>query len=141
MNPRVTDNDQGEITVSLDDKELRGWSYANDTERRAKMLLAREYVEGYCDGKESTERRAEKWFNKACENQALRMVAEAGTNAIMATLKDRISTRLNDYLCEMKPGYDDSIVGFNEAWDIVRKAFDDAAALRIPVILAEDGTK
>jgi hypothetical protein len=36
---------------------------------------------------------------------------------------DRISTRLNDYLCEMKPGYDDSIVGFNEAWDIVRDFF------------------
>ena len=35
-------------------------------------------------------------------------------------IKSRIDTRLNDYLCEMKPGYDDSIVGFNEAWDIVR---------------------
>ena len=45
MNPRVTDNDQGEITVTLDGKELRGWSYKNDGERRTKMLLAREYVE------------------------------------------------------------------------------------------------
>jgi hypothetical protein len=26
-----------------------------------------------------------------------------------------------------KPGYDDSIVGFIEAWDIVRKALDEAA--------------
>src|SRR6266567_8188824 len=31
----------------------------------------------------------------------------------------RIDARLNDYLCEMRPGYDDSIVGFNQAWDIV----------------------
>jgi len=35
-------------------------------------------------------------------------------------IKDRIDARLNDYLCEMKPNYDDSITGFNEAWDIVR---------------------
>lgn len=50
MNPRVTDNDKDEITVSLNGKELRGWSYSTDDERRRKMLLAREYVEGYCDG-------------------------------------------------------------------------------------------
>ena len=50
MNPRLTDDDKGEITVSLDGKELRGWSYASDAERRAKMVQAREYVEGYCDG-------------------------------------------------------------------------------------------
>lgn len=49
--PRVTDDDSGEITVSLDGRELRGWSYANDGERRQKMLLAREY--GWCDGREA----------------------------------------------------------------------------------------
>lgn len=47
--PRVTDNDSGEITVDLDGRELRGWSYANDGERRAKITAAREYVEGWCD--------------------------------------------------------------------------------------------
>lgn len=47
MNPRVTDNDKDEITVSLEGKELRGWSYANDAERRQKMLMAREFVEGW----------------------------------------------------------------------------------------------
>lgn len=50
--PRVTDNDKGEITVSLDGRELRGWSYSSDDERRAKMLQAREYVEGWCDARE-----------------------------------------------------------------------------------------
>jgi hypothetical protein len=55
MQPRVTDNDHGEITVSLDGKELRGWSYKDDTERRTKMLVAREYVEGWCDGRDSCE--------------------------------------------------------------------------------------
>lgn len=53
MQPRVTDDDKGEITVALDGKELRGWSYENDDQRRAKMLLAREYVEGWCDGREA----------------------------------------------------------------------------------------
>lgn len=48
MNPRVADNDQGEITVSLNGKELRGWSYVSDIERRQKLLMAHEYVEGWC---------------------------------------------------------------------------------------------
>jgi hypothetical protein len=38
-------------------------------------------------------------------------------------LKARIDHRLNDYLSDMKEGYDDSITGFNEAWDIVRALF------------------
>jgi hypothetical protein len=46
----VTDNDAGEITVTTNGKEVRGWSYANDTERRVKMIYAREYVEGWYDG-------------------------------------------------------------------------------------------
>lgn len=51
--PRVIDNDSGEITVALDGKELRGWSYVRDDERRTKMFCAREYVEGWCDGRNS----------------------------------------------------------------------------------------
>ena len=48
--PRVIDNDDGEITVTLDGTELRGWIYADDNTRRQKMLMARDYVEGWCDG-------------------------------------------------------------------------------------------
>lgn len=51
--PRVSDNDAGEIAVTFNGKELRGWSYANDAERRTKMLAAREYVEGWCDGRDA----------------------------------------------------------------------------------------
>lgn len=47
MTPRVVDNDRDEITVTLDGKEIRGWSYADDAERRVKMLAAREFVEGW----------------------------------------------------------------------------------------------
>lgn len=49
--PRVIDFDDGEISVRLNGKELRGWSYKDDAERRIKMLCAREYVEGWCDGR------------------------------------------------------------------------------------------
>ena len=38
MDPRVTDNDKGEITVTLDARELRGWAYKNDAERRQKAF-------------------------------------------------------------------------------------------------------
>lgn len=95
MQPKVIDNDKDEITASLGTIEIRSWSYANDTERRAKMLQAWEYVGGWGDGAEATQQR----------------------------LKNTIDIRLNNCLCEMKEGYDDSIVGFNEAWDIVRGAF------------------
>lgn len=44
----------------------------------------------------------------------------------LAKMKERLDVRLNNCLCEMKPDYDDSIVGFNEAWDIVRKSFSEA---------------
>lgn len=46
--PTVIDFDDGEISARLDGKELRGWSYKDDAERRQKMLQAREYVEGWC---------------------------------------------------------------------------------------------
>jgi hypothetical protein len=55
MTPKVSDDDRGEITVSLAGKELRGWSYANEAERRQKMLMAREYVEGYADASSTLE--------------------------------------------------------------------------------------
>lgn len=94
MNPKVTDNDKGEITVSLDGRELRGWSYVTRGEQREKMLAAHEYAEGWHNG--------------------------------LSRMHERLGLLLNNCLCEMKPDYDDSIVGFNEAWDIMRKAFAEA---------------
>ena len=52
MTPRVTDNDRDEITVTLDGKEIRGWSYADEAERRVKMRAAREFVEGWLQATE-----------------------------------------------------------------------------------------
>ena len=49
MQPRVTDNGRGVVIVTLDGRQLRGWSYQNDDERRLKMRIAREYVDGWMD--------------------------------------------------------------------------------------------
>lgn len=54
---------------------------------------------------------------------------ELNTLAVLQQLKASIDTRINDLLCETKPGYDDSIVGINDAWDVVRKACDLYIAL------------
>lgn len=40
-------------------------------------------------------------------------------------IKDKIDSNLNNYLCDMKPNFDDSITGFNEAWVIVSKIFKE----------------
>src|SRR5690606_1971618 len=45
--PRVVDNDKDEVTVTLAGKEIRGWSYRDEAERRVKMLAAREFCEGW----------------------------------------------------------------------------------------------
>jgi hypothetical protein len=63
-----------------------------------------------------------------------REFAEAAVKALneraelVAALRDSISIRMNAHLVEMEEGYDDSIVGFNEAWDVVRKALDDSVS-------------
>jgi dTDP-D-glucose 4,6-dehydratase len=53
--PRAIDNDKYEITVMFDGTALRSWLYFNDTERRIKMLCARTYIEGWCDGRNEDE--------------------------------------------------------------------------------------
>ena len=45
--PRITDNDAGDITATVTGKEIRGWSYKDDAERRTKMLMAHEFAEGW----------------------------------------------------------------------------------------------
>jgi len=45
--PKIIDNDRDEITAELDGKEIRGWAYDNDDERRVKMAKAREFAEGW----------------------------------------------------------------------------------------------
>lgn len=48
--PKIIDNDRDEITAVFGGKEIRGWSYKDGDERRAKMKMAHEFVEGYGQG-------------------------------------------------------------------------------------------
>lgn len=57
MTPRVIDNDRDEITVTLDGKEIRGWTYDTEDTRRTKMLAAREFVEGWFQATEYADER------------------------------------------------------------------------------------
>ncbi len=57
---------------------------------------------------------------------ALAGTASSNSRDGIAALKSRIDLRLNNHLVEMEAGYDDSITGFNEAWEIVVKAFGEA---------------
>ena len=47
------------------------------------------------------------------------------TKSELQRLKDRFDTIFNNVLCDMKPGWDDSIEGFNKAWDIARDIFKE----------------
>ena len=46
MKYEVIDDDASEIFVKVGNLIVRSWMYHNDSERRIKMLCAREYVEG-----------------------------------------------------------------------------------------------
>lgn len=45
--PRIIDNDAGEITATVNGKEVRGWSYKDGDEQRIKMRMAHEFAEGW----------------------------------------------------------------------------------------------
>jgi hypothetical protein len=60
----VTDNDRNTISITLNGKELRAFYYYDESERRMKMLMAREYVEGWCDGSRAVEQLVEVAFEK-----------------------------------------------------------------------------
>lgn len=45
--PRIIDNDQGDITATVAGQQVRGWSYNNDDERMVKMSRACEFAEGW----------------------------------------------------------------------------------------------
>jgi hypothetical protein len=51
--PRITDNDAGTITATVVGKEIRGWCYRDDAERRIKMLMAHEFAEGWFQAEQS----------------------------------------------------------------------------------------
>ena len=59
QNPKITDNDAGEITATIDGKEIRGWSYKTRGEQREKMQMAHEFAEGWFMAREAFAKLAE----------------------------------------------------------------------------------
>lgn len=45
--PRITDNDEGTIFAEIPTRVVRSWSYNGRSEQRLKMLMAREFAEGW----------------------------------------------------------------------------------------------
>lgn len=60
----VVDNDRDEITVTLDGREIRGWSYATEDERRKKMAGAWEFIEGWLEATRRAARIADDAFGE-----------------------------------------------------------------------------
>jgi hypothetical protein len=66
------------------------------------------------------------------------MMDPADLTAELLRLKKRFDTIFNNVLCDMKPGWDDSIDGFNKAWDITRDIFDEEIGRAAMRALAKD---
>ena len=47
MTPKITDDDKGTVTATMDGKVVRSWVYNENMRRSRAMSLAREYVEGW----------------------------------------------------------------------------------------------
>ncbi len=63
------------------------------------------------------------------------------TELELRNLKVALNDRLNNYLCELKPNQDDSITGFNEAWEVMGKFFDDKIAQLSPPHVSPKGVR
>jgi hypothetical protein len=92
--PRVCDNDRDEITVTLDGKEIRGWSYENEAERRVKMLAAREFCEG--------------WFQAADHEKERIAQALEYEASVTPCSEDAMVTRSNATLIRADFSYEDA---------------------------------
>ena len=65
-------------------------------------------------------------------------MSAAEQTAEFLRLKNRIDSILNNVLCDMKPGWDDSIEGFNKAWDLVREILAEEIGRSAQKALSED---
>jgi len=99
-----------DIVVELD--RWREW-YTTDPEAIAAIKRARDEIVALRQDRDT--------LFAAMDERGPAIRAEA-----LVAIKNTIDLRLSNLLYEMQEGYDDSIVGFNDAWDVVREAFADA---------------
>ena len=119
LNRRFDSSDRGHIPQTMAMQQLQG------TGARQMSCARCEEWQRICENLESqiTGLREDTADRIAALESALR-----GRTKVLIQLKASIDTRINDLLCETKPNYDDSIVGINDAWDVVRKACDEYIA-------------
>lgn len=87
--PKITDNDAGEITATVNGAEVRGWSYKTSGEQREKMRMAHEFAEGWFQATE----RAAKVDQPAATSEML-----AALQTVGRVLSEREVTRTDDEL-------------------------------------------
>jgi hypothetical protein len=108
------------------DEEEAGGTFQHTLDEVVDWLAARAALPPLKDAITSAMTRPEP-RNPRARIEALE-AALRGRTKVLIQLKASIDTRINDLLCETKPNYDDSIVGINDAWDVVRKACDEYIA-------------
>jgi hypothetical protein len=59
MTPKITDDDKGTVTATVDDKVVRSWVYSPTMRRSRAMSLAREYAEGWHDASDYHQKEVE----------------------------------------------------------------------------------
>lgn len=60
-----------------------------------------------------------------CQYDAAPLVQTPQVSRTPKQIHADLALRFNNHLCEMKENHDDSITGFNEAWDVMRTYFDE----------------
>lgn len=112
----------------MSNKPVRGAAFNAIMEEETQESLADLYLAALAENAELTQKLADN--DLAFEHAQEVILAHEQENAELKrkleSVEFSIYYRLNEYLCDMKPEQDDSIVGFNDAWDVVRKVFAKA---------------
>lgn len=111
-------------------RELPTWGEIHDSAEAIKhlMTLNRLMAPGISSWKERAER-AESVTREPADNAA-HLTAE------LLRIKNRFDRIFNNVLCDMKPGWDDSIEGFNKAWGVANDIFQEEIGRAAQLALA-----
>lgn len=91
--PRVVDNDRDEITIVHDGKEIRGWSYQTEAERRVKMLAAREFCEGWWHATDRAAAIADSEYGEGPSGSYDNGGTQDGWNMACVRIQERVGAR------------------------------------------------
>lgn len=90
------------------------WRCAEYIEAEMKLYITEEWLK----------RHIESDPDLPCEAGATTAEQRPTQDEILRSFAQRLNWRMNEHLCGMKPDYDDSITGFNEAWKLTADLID-----------------